>query len=59
VHSGIIQKEPHEFFLEEAKVALNDGKMFGEGYEHFVRLNFGTSRALIAEGLERIVRALK
>jgi len=59
VHSGRIQKPPHEFFLEEAKVALNDGKMFGDGYEHFVRLNFGTSRTLIAEGLERIVRALK
>jgi cystathionine beta-lyase len=55
---GVIEKAPHEFFLEEARVALNDGKMFGEGYEHFVRLNFGTSRTLIAEGLERISRAL-
>lgn len=59
VRSGVIQKTPHKFFLEEAKVAMNDGKIFGEGYEHFVRLNFGSPRALITEALERMVRALK
>ena len=52
-------KAPHEYFLENARAALNDGKIFGEGYEYFVRLNFGSPRALIAEGLERMVRALK
>lgn len=59
VRSGVIEKAPHEFFLEKARVALNDGSIFGEGYEHFVRLNFGTSRALIAEGLERMVGSLE
>ena len=59
VRSGVMGKAPHEYFLENARVALNDGKIFGEGYEHFVRLNFGSPRALIAEGLERMVRALK
>jgi len=59
VRSGVIQKAPYEIFIEQAKVALNDGKIFGEGYEHFVRLNFGASRKLIAEGLERMVRSLK
>jgi cystathionine beta-lyase len=46
--------DPATFFLREARVALNDGPAFGTGYEQFVRLNFGTSRAL----LERIVRAM-
>jgi len=59
VRSGVIQKAPQEFFLEKAKVAMNDGKVFGEGYEHFVRLNFGAPRPLIAEALERMVRSLK
>lgn len=59
VRTGVIQKAPHEHFLENAKVAMNDGRIFGEGYEHFVRLNFGSPRALIREGLERIVRALE
>jgi cystathionine beta-lyase len=59
VRSGVVQKAPHEFFLDHAKVALNDGKIFGDGYEHFIRLNFGTPRAVLAEGLERMVRSLK
>lgn len=59
VHSGVIQKTPHEYFLENARVAMNDGKVFGAGYEHFVRLNFGSPRPLIVEGLERMVRSLK
>jgi cystathionine beta-lyase len=50
--------DPHTFFLEHAKVALNDGKTFGPGGEGFVRLNFACPRALLAEGLGRMARAL-
>ena len=35
--------DPYTFFLEQAKVALNDGKLFGPGGEGFVRLNFALS----------------
>lgn len=59
VRSGVVQTAPHEFFLNKAKVAMNDGKIFGEGYENFVRLNFGAPRPLLAEGLERVVQSLK
>jgi hypothetical protein len=31
--------DPYTFFLERAKVALNDGKLFGPGGEGFVRLS--------------------
>ena len=34
----------HKFFLESAKVAVNDGVSFGKGWEGFVRLNFGCPR---------------
>jgi cystathionine beta-lyase len=37
---------------------LNDGAAFGPGGEGFVRLNFGTPRALLEEGLDRMRRAL-
>jgi len=57
--SGAIGHSPHEFFLEKAKVAMNDGRIFGEGYEHFVRLNFGAPRPLIAQALERMVGSMK
>ncbi|HEU4437730.1 MAG TPA: MalY/PatB family protein [Methylomirabilota bacterium] len=50
--------DPFTFFLERAKVAFNDGALFGPGGEGFVRLNFGTPRALLTEGLERMRRAL-
>jgi cystathionine beta-lyase len=50
--------DPFTFFLERAKVALNDGALFGRGGRGFVRLNFGSPRALLTEGLERMRRAL-
>ena len=53
-----IEGKPSEFFLKEAKVALNDGAWFGPGGEGFVRLNFGCPRSVLAEGLERMRDAL-
>jgi cysteine-S-conjugate beta-lyase len=50
--------DPYAFFLEHAKVALNDGKTFGPGGDGFVRLNFGCPRPLLAEGLARMRAAL-
>jgi cystathionine beta-lyase len=49
---------PYEFFLEEAKVALNEGAWFGQAGEGFVRLNFGCPRSILAEALERMAEAL-
>jgi bifunctional pyridoxal-dependent enzyme with beta-cystathionase and maltose regulon repressor activities len=44
---------------EEAKVALVPGPdMGGEAYDRWARLNFGTSKEIITEGLERIARIL-
>ena len=56
--AGIEGKTPHEFFLQEARVALNDGATFGRGGEGFVRLNFACPRATLVEALERIKSAL-
>ena len=53
-----IPGNPHEFFLKQANVALNDGAAFGPGGEGFVRLNFGCPRSLLTEGLERMRSAL-
>lgn len=48
----------HDFFLHQARVAVNDGATFGPGGAGFVRLNFGCPRALLEEGLERMRTAL-
>jgi cysteine-S-conjugate beta-lyase len=50
--------DPYTVFLERAKVALNDGRLFGSGGEGFVRLNFGCPRALLSEALTRMQQAL-
>lgn len=53
-----IDGSPFEFFLSKAKVALSDGKKFGEESAGFARINFGTSRMLLKEGLDRMRRAM-
>ncbi|HET7875883.1 MAG TPA: PatB family C-S lyase [Methylomirabilota bacterium] len=50
--------DPYTFFLERARVALNDGRTFGRGGDGFVRLNFACPRAILTEALERMRRAL-
>lgn len=57
-NAGAAAADPFTFFLERAKVAFNDGALFGRGGQGFVRLNFGTPRSLLTEGLERMRRAL-
>jgi cystathionine beta-lyase len=58
VSSGRINGSPYEFFLKQAKVALNEGKEFGSGGEGFVRLNFGCPKKTLADALERMKAAL-
>jgi cystathionine beta-lyase len=50
--------DPYTFFLDRARVALNDGKAFGRGGAGFARLNFACPRATLTEALERMRRAL-
>lgn len=54
-----IEGSPHEFFLEAAQVAMNDGAVFGRGGEGFVRLNFGCPRSMLTEALDRMNSALE
>lgn len=56
---GLGLDQPHEFFLEQARVALNDGATFGHGGAGHVRLNFGCPRAILAEALGRMKDALR
>jgi len=56
--AGAAAGDPYTFFLEKARVALNDGRAFGRGGEGFVRLNFACPRATLAEALARMRRAL-
>ncbi len=58
IRDGKMAGPAHKFFLEQARVALNDGAEFGPGGEGFVRLNFGCPRQTLTEALERMTVAL-
>lgn len=49
---------PYQFCLDRARVALNDGSIFGPGGEGFVRLNFASPRSMLLEALTRLKVAL-
>ena len=49
---------PARWFLDHARVALSSGHVFGTGGAGHVRLNFGTSQAILTEAVSRMGRAL-
>ena len=53
-----LKRSPFDHFMKEAKVALSDGKTFSPIYSNYVRLNFGTSRKILKQGLDRMRKAL-
>lgn len=56
---GIPHKELARKFVNDAKVALNDGTTFGgKAYEGCFRINLGCPRTMLVEGLEKIASVL-
>jgi cystathionine beta-lyase len=54
-----IPGNPFRFFLNEGRVALNDGLEYGKGGEGFVRLNFACPRKTLTAALQRMADALE
>jgi cystathionine beta-lyase len=50
---------PARWFLDHARVALSSGHVFGTGGAGHVRLNFATSKAILAEAISRMGSALE
>ena len=46
-----------DLFVNRARLALNDGAMFGPGGEGFMRLNVGTPRAVLRQALNQLKAA--
>ncbi|OXM85517.1 MalY/PatB family protein [Paenibacillus rigui] len=55
---GMSQQVLRTFMLEQAKVGLHDGMIFGAEGQGFMRMNIGCRRAVLQEALERIERAV-
>lgn len=56
---GMDDESLSKFMLKKAKVALDDGKIFGPGGEGFQRINVACPRSILKECMIRIVTALK
>ena len=48
-----------DFFSRTCRLGLNAGRMFGKPGQGWMRLNFGTSRAILEEALDRLGRGLE
>ncbi len=57
--TGLSQEALVDFFVHKAKLGLNDGVSFGQNGEGFMRLNVGTSRAVLENAMARLYNAWK
>ena len=55
---GLTQKELTRLFAEKAHLALNDGTMFGQPGEGFMRLNIGCPRSVLKQALQQLREAV-
>ena len=55
---GFNNEELREFMLKKAKLALDDGFIFGTGGEGFQRFNLACPRAYVTEALQRLEKAV-
>jgi cystathionine beta-lyase len=53
-----LEENPQKFFLEKARVGMNDGLDFGDEGARHVRMNFGTPRANLELAIQRMESAL-
>lgn len=56
--SALNLADPQRFFLEQADVALSAGQDFGAAYGQCVRLNFGCTKLVLTQAIERMAAAL-
>lgn len=56
---GMDQKALVDFFVNEAKLGLNNGMDFGIAGEGFMRLNVGTSKDVLMEAMHRLADAYR
>lgn len=56
---GLSQEDLVDLFVNKARIALNDGAMFGKEGEGYMRLNVGMPRSTLLTLLRRLQSALK
>jgi cystathionine beta-lyase len=51
-------KDLLDLFIDKAHLALNDGEMFGQGGEGFMRMNIATPRSVLKQALDQLATAV-
>jgi cystathionine beta-lyase len=55
---GLNHDQLVELFVRKARLALNDGEMFGQGGEGFMRLNIASPRSVLLQALKQLTAAV-
>lgn len=55
---GLEAEEIPSFFITEARLGLNDGRMFGPGGEYWMRMNIGCPRYTVTRAMSRLQKAI-
>lgn len=48
----------NEFMIKKARIGFNDGRMFGKGGEHFMRINIACPQQYLAQALQQLEEAV-
>lgn len=56
---GLGHQELVDLFVKKARLALNDGEMFGQGGKGFMRLNVATPRIILMQAMEQLRSAVE
>jgi cystathionine beta-lyase len=55
---GMSQDKLNHWLINEVKVAMNSGTMFGPGGEGFIRINFACPRSVLEDALQRLEESI-
>ena len=56
---GLSQDKLNHWLINDVKVAMNSGSMFGPGGDGFIRINFACPRSILEEALNRLEKSIK
>lgn len=57
--TGMTSADVTKKILNDGKVLVNDGAMYGKAGDGFIRINLATQRSVVEEATHRIVKAMK
>ena len=57
--TGMTSAQVTQKILDDGKVLVNDGAMYGKAGDGFIRINLATPRSLVKEATQRIINSMK